>query len=93
MNSHGILTPYEWLSLEPVSAGNWLVADLGEHRLTGDGVIGLIQLFLGIFETLRRNARLGGNEAAFAVLYDRFCDANLDTCVRSPSSRRRRKRR
>jgi hypothetical protein len=58
VNSHSIPTRYEWLSLEPISAGNWLVTDIEEHRLTGDGVIGHIQLFLGIFETLRRNAPL-----------------------------------
>ncbi len=58
MNSHSIPTRYEWLSLEPISAGNWLVTDIEEHRLTGDGVIGHIQLFLGIFETLRRTAPL-----------------------------------
>lgn len=44
--------------LEPLSLHDWLVVDRGQEFLTGDGVIGHIQVFLGIWEALNKNTPL-----------------------------------
>jgi hypothetical protein len=51
-------TQYDWLTLEPLPFGDWLVNDEGQRQLTGDGVIGHIQLFQGRYETLHLSAPL-----------------------------------
>jgi hypothetical protein len=51
-------TQYDWLTLEPLPFRDWLVTDEGQRQLTGDGVIGHIQLFHGRYETLHLSAPL-----------------------------------
>jgi hypothetical protein len=58
VSTHRIPTRHDWIMLEPLSLNDWLVVDRGQEFLTGDGVIGHIQVFLGIFEALNKNAPL-----------------------------------
>jgi hypothetical protein len=51
-------TDYPWMSLERLSQSDWLVIDGDQTKLTGDGVIGHIQLLLGLYETLHLAAPL-----------------------------------
>lgn len=55
MVTYNIPTQHEWLSLEPLSETDWLVTDEGQLLLTGDGVIGHIQYFLGVYRVLKRS--------------------------------------
>ncbi|CAN5380844.1 hypothetical protein BH09ACT1_BH09ACT1_24810 [soil metagenome] len=59
MPERQITTEYDWLVLEPLSMDDWLVVDRGQEAITGDGTIGHIQHFLGMYEALRRSDPLG----------------------------------
>ena len=72
MTAHRIATRHDWIVLEPMSLNDWLVIDRGQEFLTGDGVIGHIQVFLGIYEALSKSAPLERN----------FFD-NLDSAIDS----------
>lgn len=48
-----IPTDYDWMSLEPLAQDEWLVIDRDQTALTGDGVIGHIQLLSGVYKTLK----------------------------------------
>jgi hypothetical protein len=52
-------TDYDWMVLEPLAHNDWLVIDRDQATLTGDGVIGHIQLLFGVYETLNRSDPLG----------------------------------
>lgn len=59
MPERQIATKYRWLVLEPLSMDDWLVIDLGQESIIGDGVIGHVQHFVGMYEALRRSDPLG----------------------------------
>jgi hypothetical protein len=72
MPERQITTKYDWLVLEALSMDDWLVVDRGQEAITGEGTIGHIQHFLGMYEALRRSEPLG-----------RFYYGDLDSAIDS----------
>jgi hypothetical protein len=52
MHPNRIPTVHDWILLEPQSANHWLVIDRSREFLSGDGLVGRIQMMRGIYEAI-----------------------------------------
>ena len=46
-------TAHDWILLEQMAFNDWLIIDLGQQRLVGDGAIGRVRCTEGIFTATR----------------------------------------